>query len=182
LLVTQPPSFVSQSAITSVYVCLWTHMDGRSGHARGQLNELCSCKNIGADAVTQLYQLGDRWGKGGGRSHKLHPMFLESHACLSSAVNKHHGGEGGRKRGSQEGAATASLTPPRLSPAKWEKEEQLEGGSRVWEEIPQETIHHLIRSMPRRCREVIRARGGHTHYWASFWLVLRTLHQGWISL
>ncbi|KAI3363825.1 hypothetical protein L3Q82_001427 [Scortum barcoo] len=23
----------------------------------------------------------------------------------------------------------------------------------VWEEIPQETIHHLIRSMPRRCRE-----------------------------
>jgi transposase len=34
----------------------------------------------------------------------------------------------------------------------------------VWEEIPQETIHHLIRSMPRRCREVIRARGGHTHY------------------
>lgn len=34
----------------------------------------------------------------------------------------------------------------------------------VWEEIPQETICHLIRSMPRRCREVIRARGGHTHY------------------
>uniref|UniRef100_A0AAZ3SWD3 Transposase n=1 Tax=Oncorhynchus tshawytscha TaxID=74940 RepID=A0AAZ3SWD3_ONCTS len=33
----------------------------------------------------------------------------------------------------------------------------------VWEEIPQETIHHLIRSMPRRCREVIQARGGHTH-------------------
>ncbi|KAI3368085.1 hypothetical protein L3Q82_026903 [Scortum barcoo] len=25
----------------------------------------------------------------------------------------------------------------------------------VWEEIPQETIHHLIRSMPRHCREVI---------------------------
>ncbi|KAI3374718.1 hypothetical protein L3Q82_021018, partial [Scortum barcoo] len=34
----------------------------------------------------------------------------------------------------------------------------------VWEEIPQETIHHLIRSMPRHCREVIQARGGHTHY------------------
>uniref|UniRef100_A0A3Q3FZ92 Transposase Tc1-like domain-containing protein n=1 Tax=Labrus bergylta TaxID=56723 RepID=A0A3Q3FZ92_9LABR len=34
----------------------------------------------------------------------------------------------------------------------------------VWEESPQETIHHLIRSMPRRCREVIQARGGHTHY------------------
>uniref|UniRef100_A0A8C7UG71 Tc1-like transposase DDE domain-containing protein n=1 Tax=Oncorhynchus mykiss TaxID=8022 RepID=A0A8C7UG71_ONCMY len=34
----------------------------------------------------------------------------------------------------------------------------------VWEEIPQKTIRHLIRSMPRRCREVIQARGGHTHY------------------
>ena len=34
----------------------------------------------------------------------------------------------------------------------------------VWEEIPQETIRHLIRSMPRRRREVIQARGGHTHY------------------
>uniref|UniRef100_A0A8K9X002 Tc1-like transposase DDE domain-containing protein n=1 Tax=Oncorhynchus mykiss TaxID=8022 RepID=A0A8K9X002_ONCMY len=34
----------------------------------------------------------------------------------------------------------------------------------VWEEIPQETIRHLIRSMPRRCREFIQARGGHTHY------------------
>ena len=26
----------------------------------------------------------------------------------------------------------------------------------VWEEIPQETVRHLIRSMPRRCREVIK--------------------------
>ena len=34
----------------------------------------------------------------------------------------------------------------------------------VWEEIPQETIRRLIRSMPRRCRECIQARGGHTHY------------------
>ena len=24
----------------------------------------------------------------------------------------------------------------------------------VWEEIPQETIHHLIRSMPRHCRHM----------------------------
>ncbi|KAL0201568.1 hypothetical protein M9458_004755, partial [Cirrhinus mrigala] len=30
--------------------------------------------------------------------------------------------------------------------------------------LVQETIRHLIRSMPRRCREVIQARGGHTHY------------------
>ncbi|KAK7891274.1 hypothetical protein WMY93_023237 [Mugilogobius chulae] len=34
----------------------------------------------------------------------------------------------------------------------------------VWEEISQENIRRLIRSMPRRCREVIRARRGHTHY------------------
>uniref|UniRef100_A0A3B4DMX9 Tc1-like transposase DDE domain-containing protein n=1 Tax=Pygocentrus nattereri TaxID=42514 RepID=A0A3B4DMX9_PYGNA len=34
----------------------------------------------------------------------------------------------------------------------------------VWESIPQETICHLIRSMPRCCREVIQARGGHTQY------------------
>ncbi|KAI3368431.1 hypothetical protein L3Q82_025444, partial [Scortum barcoo] len=33
----------------------------------------------------------------------------------------------------------------------------------VWEEIPQETIRHLIRSMPRRCREVIQARVEATH-------------------
>ncbi|KAJ8381365.1 hypothetical protein SKAU_G00021430 [Synaphobranchus kaupii] len=34
----------------------------------------------------------------------------------------------------------------------------------VWEEIPQDTIRCLISSMPRRCRECIQARGGHTHY------------------
>lgn len=34
----------------------------------------------------------------------------------------------------------------------------------VWEQIPQENIRRLIRSMPRRCRECIQARGGHTHY------------------
>uniref|UniRef100_A0AAR2KIE9 Tc1-like transposase DDE domain-containing protein n=1 Tax=Pygocentrus nattereri TaxID=42514 RepID=A0AAR2KIE9_PYGNA len=34
----------------------------------------------------------------------------------------------------------------------------------VWEETPQEIICHLIRSMPRRCREVIHARGGHRQY------------------
>lgn len=34
----------------------------------------------------------------------------------------------------------------------------------VWEEIAQVNIRHLIRSMPRRCREVIQAHGGHTHY------------------
>lgn len=34
----------------------------------------------------------------------------------------------------------------------------------VWEEIPQDTIRRLIRSMPRRCRECVQARGGHTHY------------------
>ncbi|XP_055790434.1 carbonic anhydrase 5B, mitochondrial-like isoform X3 [Salvelinus fontinalis] len=34
----------------------------------------------------------------------------------------------------------------------------------VWEEIPQETIRHLIRSMPRRCREVIQL---HMVHWNS---------------
>lgn len=34
----------------------------------------------------------------------------------------------------------------------------------VWQEIPQDTIRRLIRSMPRRCRECIQARGGHTRY------------------
>nr|XP_061791499.1 proteasome subunit beta type-3-like [Nerophis lumbriciformis] len=27
----------------------------------------------------------------------------------------------------------------------------------IWEEIPQDTLHHLIRSIPRRCREVIQS-------------------------
>ncbi|CAJ0967932.1 unnamed protein product [Ranitomeya imitator] len=34
----------------------------------------------------------------------------------------------------------------------------------VLEEIPQETIRRLIRSMPRHCREVIQACGGHTSF------------------
>uniref|UniRef100_A0A8C8HEY5 Carbohydrate sulfotransferase n=1 Tax=Oncorhynchus tshawytscha TaxID=74940 RepID=A0A8C8HEY5_ONCTS len=34
----------------------------------------------------------------------------------------------------------------------------------VWEEIPQETIRHLIRSMPKHCREVIQARGEYSTY------------------
>lgn len=33
-----------------------------------------------------------------------------------------------------------------------------------WHNIPQETIANLIRSMPNRMRNVIRARGGHTRY------------------
>jgi hypothetical protein len=33
-----------------------------------------------------------------------------------------------------------------------------------WELLPQEAISNLIRSMPRRCAELIRVRGGHTSY------------------
>lgn len=33
-----------------------------------------------------------------------------------------------------------------------------------WNAIPQGTIRRLIRSMPRRCRECVTARGGSTHY------------------
>ena len=36
-----------------------------------------------------------------------------------------------------------------------------------WETIPRQTIQHLIASMPRRCRAVIQANGGHTRYWFS---------------
>ncbi|KAG2470935.1 TC1A transposase, partial [Polypterus senegalus] len=34
----------------------------------------------------------------------------------------------------------------------------------IWEEMPQDTIRRLIRSMPRRCQACIQARGGHTRY------------------
>jgi hypothetical protein len=33
-----------------------------------------------------------------------------------------------------------------------------------WAAIPQQTISHIIASMPRRCRTTIAARGGHTRY------------------
>ena len=36
-----------------------------------------------------------------------------------------------------------------------------------WETIHRQTIQHLIASMPRRCRAVIQANGGHTRYWFS---------------
>ncbi len=38
----------------------------------------------------------------------------------------------------------------------------------IWEEIPQDTIHCLFRSMPRCCQACIQARGGHTNYWVPF--------------
>ena len=48
----------------------------------------------------------------------------------------------------------------------------------VWKEIhPQDTIHHLIRSRPRRCQECTQARGGHTHYWATLWVVVMKFTQ-----
>ncbi|RZC34323.1 hypothetical protein BDFB_013278 [Asbolus verrucosus] len=34
-----------------------------------------------------------------------------------------------------------------------------------WELLPQERITNLIESMPRRCAELIRARGDHIHYY-----------------
>ena len=33
-----------------------------------------------------------------------------------------------------------------------------------WETIPKQTMQHMIASMPRRCRAVIQANGGHTRY------------------
>ena len=42
----------------------------------------------------------------------------------------------------------------------------------VWQDIDLETMRRLIRSMPRRCRACIQARGGRTRYWCvlSIWL------------
>lgn len=37
----------------------------------------------------------------------------------------------------------------------------------VREEISQDTIRRLIRSMPKHCWECIQARGGHIHYWVT---------------
>ena len=42
---------------------------------------------------------------------------------------------------------------------------------REWQAIPQATLRRLIRSMTTRCRECVRARGGHTHYWKTVWTV-----------
>uniref|UniRef100_A0A674MKA9 Transposase Tc1-like domain-containing protein n=1 Tax=Takifugu rubripes TaxID=31033 RepID=A0A674MKA9_TAKRU len=36
--------------------------------------------------------------------------------------------------------------------------------TQIWQEMPQDTIRRLIRSMPRRCQACIQARGGHTRY------------------
>ena len=36
--------------------------------------------------------------------------------------------------------------------------------SRIWQEIPLDTIRNLFNSMPNRVDEVVRARGGHSHY------------------
>lgn len=40
--------------------------------------------------------------------------------------------------------------------------------TQIWEEMPQDTIRRLIRSMPRHCQACIQARGGHTRYWKAF--------------
>ena len=40
----------------------------------------------------------------------------------------------------------------------------------VWEEIPLEIIHRLIRSMSRCCQE--QALRGHTHYWVILWFAM----------
>ena len=34
-----------------------------------------------------------------------------------------------------------------------------------WRTIPRSNVRNLIESMPRRCRAVLAARGGHTRYW-----------------
>lgn len=43
-------------------------------------------------------------------------------------------------------------------------EELAERIQQAWNDIPQDQIGRLIQSMPRRCAELMQARGGHTHY------------------
>ena len=50
----------------------------------------------------------------------------------------------------------------------------------VWEEIPQETICRLMRSLPRRCREYTQSRRDHTQYWVTLWVAMIKFR--WISL
>ncbi len=47
----------------------------------------------------------------------------------------------------------------------------------IWEEIPQDTIRRLIRSMLRRCQACIQARGGHTNYRVPFWVAAMKFQQ-----
>lgn len=54
--------------------------------------------------------------------------------------------------------------------------------TQIWEEMPQDTIRRLIRSMPRRCQACIQARGGHTRYWKAFWVAEIKFCKKWTSL
>ncbi len=51
----------------------------------------------------------------------------------------------------------------------------------IWEEIPQDTIRRLIRSMPRRCQACTQARGGHTNYWVPFWVAAMKFKQNGLA-
>ncbi len=54
-----------------------------------------------------------------------------------------------------------------------------------WNGINQVSVRRLIRSMPRRCRECIQSRGGHTSYWNVFSplkLLYRTSETTWTIL
>ncbi len=51
----------------------------------------------------------------------------------------------------------------------------------IWEEIPQDTIRRLIRSMPRHCQACIQARGGHTNYWVPFWVAAMKFQQNGLA-
>ncbi len=51
----------------------------------------------------------------------------------------------------------------------------------IWEEIPQDTIHRLIRSMPRRCQACIQACGGNTNYWVPFWVAEMKFQQNGLA-
>ncbi len=51
----------------------------------------------------------------------------------------------------------------------------------IWEEIRQDTIRCLIRSMLRHCQECTQARGGNTNYWVPFWVAAMTFQQNGLA-
>ncbi len=51
----------------------------------------------------------------------------------------------------------------------------------IWEEIRQDTIRRLFRSMLRHCQECTQARGGNTNYWVPFWVAAVTFQQNGLA-
>ncbi len=51
----------------------------------------------------------------------------------------------------------------------------------IWEGTTQDTIRHLIKSMPRCCQACIQAHEGHTNYWVPFWVAAMKFQQNGLA-